>query len=315
MQRVDVALSALLISRTQRGIRVDRTIQQGAQLIIGFGSQIEPGQHRLGQLKCQTVERLSHRQRQDEAIALPAQKITQAARPDQRQEDVRPRLHPIIAQRIAQAVVAMRQANPRQFRHVEHPTQPERRVDRKTRQRLDRLAGLQLQHIVQENDRLGQIDEEMAQPAAHRLGHDPLEPEARGAEHRFVDCLMHAEHIAVETLKRITLGVTTRCRNRPRRNRVDRRCGRVRNWFMRRNSPGSLGRGIERGTCAGRHQMRGVGSRAANQQQHGNQHRDGQPPDFADNASRWSTSAFAPPDCKTPAKSDRRIANWLIALR
>ena len=207
-----------------------------------------------------------------------------------------------MAERRAEAVVVMRQVELARLGDVEHPPDPDRRIDEKPPDGLDRALGLQLQHVVGEHQRLADIREDMPDPGAQRLGDHRLVQHRQRPERDPVEELVDREHRPVETLERIALGPVM---PRPRRVRGSGgRCGRChvrRDRYRRRN------------VLRHRHGCDEQRERHRYRTARPPQPQDQRPP-LAERSLRWLISAFAPPLAKIVAKSARRVASWLIAF-
>ncbi|MCY1172591.1 hypothetical protein D9M73_127280 [compost metagenome] len=191
----------------QGRIGVDRAAQQRLQLAIGFGAEIDPAEPGLGGLIFGAIERRADGQRQHRALAHAGPEVAQRIGANQRQEDIRPRPHPVAAERVAKAVVMMRQVEIGRLGDIKQSANPDGRVDAKTRQRLECALRLQLQHIVGENERLADIGKNVADAGAHHLGHDFLIRHRHRTQENPVEKLMDREHHPVEAFERIALGM------------------------------------------------------------------------------------------------------------
>ena len=203
MQRIDLRLPLLQIQVAIAGIGVillaqvlDRLVERRplAQLV----------EHGRGDHIGRLVERIAHGHGQDHLVHRVADNVPQRGRADDRQVHIGPGSDAIIAQRVGQAIIPVRQVEGLAPRHVEQPQEAQRRIDAEAPRRLRRLAGLQLQHIGRKDDRLAQVREEIAQPLAHRPGQALVIGLGHRLDHRLVDGLHRLEALGVQLLQRIT---------------------------------------------------------------------------------------------------------------
>ena len=148
--------------RPQGRIWVNGTAEQYAQFAIRLGAQVEAGDRSAGNLKAPIAERLADRKRQDGSTQRPTEDVPQGGGTDQRQKDIGTRTNAIIGQRIAKTVVAVRKFEFLRLGDIEKAADAQSGIEREPRQRLGRLAELELEQIVQEYDRLGQVTEKVA---------------------------------------------------------------------------------------------------------------------------------------------------------
>jgi len=89
---------------------------------------------------------------------------------------------------------------------VDHADRADRGIDREPADRFCRLARLELQQEVQEDDRLAQIIEEIVDAAPDRARHGLLVGSRDRADHRVVDLLRHCERLGIDRAQRIACG-------------------------------------------------------------------------------------------------------------
>jgi hypothetical protein len=131
--------------------------------------------------------------------------------------------------------------DPRQLGQVEHAAKAIAAVERKAGQRAACAVEAQLQDVVGEDHRLGDILENVADRIAQELGHHGLVGHRQRTQQDPVEELLDAVHRAVEAVPRVLLGLD-----------IDSRLGR----FGR--GRGSIGRGPgDRGRGAGSRRSRG----------------------------------------------------------
>ena len=193
--------AALQIDRAQGRIGIDRAAQQGVEIAIGFGSFVERGYKAAAELIVEAAKGEAGRQRQGKTIDLTAQQIAQRRRPDQRQIEIGPGADAIPAQRIAKAIVAMRQVSG--LGNIEDAADTDGGIDRETAQCAQRAARAQLQHVVGKDDRFGEVADDIAQRRPDRRGDDALVKQRDRAEKMAVDAALRVEEAAVGAFERI----------------------------------------------------------------------------------------------------------------
>ena len=150
------------------------------------------------------VEGKADTQRQGEAVDLPGQQIAQGGRPDEGQIEVGPRPDTPPPQRVAEAVAAIGQIQ--LLGDIDGTPQPYRRIDRKPAERFQRTAGPQLEEIVDEDDRFGEVADDVAQARADGLGDDRLIGLCHRLEEAAVDAALRLEKAAIGPFERIARG-------------------------------------------------------------------------------------------------------------
>jgi hypothetical protein len=210
----------------------------------------------------------------------------------------------------------MRQLEVLGLGHIEQPANAECRIDHEPAERFNRLARFALKQEVHEDEGFGKIAERVAQARTQWPGHHLLVAHRRGAEDGVIDPLVDAEHRPVEAFERIALGVMVAFFSGLRRR--DRRilplCGDARTTGDADTgsaAPDTTGPAIALLPPASPARR----NRRECQRRGNKQWRDQLFITSGSNRIHVRDQRTRAPRCRMEAKSERRVAIWLIALR
>src|SRR3954469_16551953 len=180
--RIDHGLAPLGVGRADRGVEIEAVPPQVVDHPERLLALRDPvgcvAADLLGRLQAALVPGIR------DPVAEPPEAVTDAGRPEQRQHQVGTRLHPVLAERLAEVGPVRLVAE--LGRDVEQAGDAERRVDHEAVEGVAGLVPVTLQDVVGEHDRRGEIGEEVPHRPPYLLRQHLLV----GPRDRFQDVLV-----------------------------------------------------------------------------------------------------------------------------
>src|SRR5882672_2808569 len=195
---IDQAPAALQIGIALECVLVERRLLQDAARLQQIGAHADQAQHDRGIAQ---PDRPEIADRVGIEVGRGSNAVAQRARAQNRQHEIRTVANAPAAQGLAEILVVL--LDPHVGRHIVNAQQAERAVEGEARPVLHAVLELALQQVVDADEKVGDVGEEIAHPAADLL----VQQVAISCRHRLgdrlVDGLVELVDAAVESFERI----------------------------------------------------------------------------------------------------------------
>jgi len=201
---VDLTLARLQIGRPQSGVRIRGVGQQGLQILVCLGAFVQTADDADTRGDDCLVRIPEPRHRRARRIHAGAEQIARIARAEQRQIKIGSRTNAVTPQRIAKTVGVVRHM---QFDgDIDRAEDPERRIRRQPKYRLESRHGSYLQEVIENDHRLFQVGGDVVNSAPDDALRGPVNQEGQGTNDMAIEPGVDGVVAPIEALPRIAIG-------------------------------------------------------------------------------------------------------------
>ena len=195
----NLALAVLEICGPQGGVGIGGRAEKRAQVRLGMNPLVQAAADADRHAHLLPIGVLDEVQRIDCRVDDVAEQIAHRGRPNQGNDQVGAWTNTIPAERIAKGTRAVRQAS--RAGHVDHPAKTHGGVHHQPDRRSARAGRSQLQHVIDDDHRLAQIDENVVKGLSDRAWRQGVKNDADEAQTVASERHLEGEAAAIEVLE------------------------------------------------------------------------------------------------------------------
>jgi hypothetical protein len=194
----------LQIGRAQRGVGVGGVAEQGAKIVLRAGPLVETAGDGDGDADLPSVGILGEVQGVDGRVHEVADQVPDRRGADKGNEQIGTWADVVAPHGVAERAWPIWQAG--LAGDVDHAPQADGRIDHEPYAGRARARGTELEHVIDDHHRLGQVDQNVVDRLADRSGREhPVDPSG-GTDQIAVNHFLDSEALAIESLERIAGG-------------------------------------------------------------------------------------------------------------